>query len=134
MFDDWQSIVWVAAAVVIAYGAVLYLGTVVWTYRDMRERTRDGWSQAVAVLLVVFFNIPGLFLYLILRPHETLTEAHERRIEAEALMRDLPEGRPGCPRCQRPVSEEFLLCPHCRATLREPCSSCGRALALRWAA
>ncbi len=133
MFDDWQGIVAVVAAILIAYVVVLWLGITVWTYRDIRERTRDGWAQAVAFAMVLLFFIPGLFLYLILRPHETLTEAYERRLEAEALMRDTPE-RSTCRKCERPVKEEYLLCPHCRTSLRDPCLGCGRALELAWTA
>ena len=134
MFDDWQSMLAVAVAILIAYGAVLWLGIIVWTYRDIRERTRDGASQVMAALLVVLFNIPGLFLYLLLRPHETLTEAYERRLEAEAMKQELGEQRRSCPTCQWPTREEFLLCPHCRTKLQEPCSGCGRPLELGWTA
>ncbi|MEX0786484.1 MAG: zinc ribbon domain-containing protein [Dehalococcoidia bacterium] len=132
MFDSWESSVALVAAVLIAYGVVLWLGTIVWTYRDIRERTQDGWSQTVSILLVVLFNIPGLVLYLILRPGETLTEAYERRLEAEALMRDLPEPRPACPSCQRTLSDDYLACPYCRTQVKAPCSSCARALELSW--
>jgi RNA polymerase subunit RPABC4/transcription elongation factor Spt4 len=134
MFDGWESIVTLVAAILIAYAVILWLGVVVWTYRDIRERTRDGWSQSVSVLLVLLFNIPGLFLYLILRPRETLTEAYERRLEAEALMREFPEERSACPSCERTVKETFLLCPYCRATLREPCKKCKQLLDLSWIA
>jgi RNA polymerase subunit RPABC4/transcription elongation factor Spt4 len=134
MFDEWESILAVVVAILIAYGAVLWLGIIVWTYRDIRERTRDTASQVMAALLVVLFNIPGLFLYLILRPTETLTEAYERRLEGEALIRELAEHRRSCPSCQAPVREDFLLCPQCRTKLQEPCSDCGRALELSWAA
>lgn len=106
---------------------------VVWTFRDMRERTHDGWSQAVAMLLVGLFSIAGLVLYLLLRPHETLAEAYERRFEAEMLVRDAPEPRRACPRCERPANGDFLFCPYCRTSLREPCSSCERPLELDWA-
>lgn len=133
MFDDWQGLAAVGSAVLIAYGVVLWLGTIVWAYRDIRGRTQDGWSQVVSSLLVVLFNLPGLFLYLILRPHETLTEAYERRLEAEALMRDTP-GQATCPKCERAVREDFLLCPHCRKSLRDPCQGCGRGLELSWSA
>lgn len=132
MFDSWESSVALIVAILIAYGVVLWLGTIVWTYRDIRERTQDGWSQSVSILLVVIFNIPGLFLYLILRPNETLTEAYERRLEAEALMRDLPDPRPACPSCQRTLNDDFLVCPHCRTQVKAPCSSCARALELSW--
>ena len=134
MFDDWESILAVVVAILIAYGAVLWLGIIVWTYRDIRERTRDTASQVMAALLVVLFNVPGLFLYLILRPTETLTDAYERRLEGEALIREMAEHRRSCPSCQALVREEFLLCPQCRTKLQEPCSDCGRALELSWAA
>ena len=133
MPDNWEGLIALVAAVLITYAVVLWLGTIVWTYRDIRGRTQDGWSQGIAVLLVVLFNIPGLFLYLILRPHETLAEAYERRLEAEALMRDTPE-RGACAKCERTVKEDFLVCPHCRTSLRDPCLGCGRALELRWLA
>ena len=134
MFDSWESTVAVVVAILIAYAVVLSVGAIYWTYRDVRERTRDGWAQAVSVLLVAIFNMPGLMLYLILRPHETLNEAYERRLEAEVLMREMPEERPACPGCQRPISEEFIVCPQCRTKLRQPCASCGRPLDLNWTA
>ena len=131
---SWQSILAVVVAVLIAYSVILWLGILVWTYRDIRERTRDSWSQWVSVALVVLFNFPGLFLYLILRPRETLAEAYERRIEAEALMRDLPEERAACTRCGRSVKESFRLCPYCRTALRQECKSCNELLELAWVA
>lgn len=134
MFNDWQSALAVVAAFLIAYAVILWLGTIVWTYRDIRERTRDGWSQTFALALVVLFNIPGLILYMILRPGETLSEAYERRLENEAIRRDLAGQLRSCPSCSRPVEEDFLVCPHCRARLREACGSCGKPLELSWAA
>lgn len=131
---DWQAILALVVAILIAYGVILWIGIVVWANRDIRERTRDSWSQTLAVALVALFNIPGLVLYLLLRPADTLAEAYERRLEAEALMRDLAELRRSCPRCERRVGEEYLFCPHCRSRLREPCATCGRALELGWLA
>jgi RNA polymerase subunit RPABC4/transcription elongation factor Spt4 len=128
---SWQSLAALLSALLIAYAVILLVGMGIWTYRDIRQRTHDGWSQAVAVALVVILNIPGLVLYLVIRPGETLTEAYERRLETEALLRELPERRT-CPRCDRVAREEFLLCPHCRTVLREPCLGCGRALELEW--
>lgn len=134
MFDSWESIVTVLVVILIAYAVVLSIGAIYWTYRDVRGRTRDGWAQAVSVLLVALFNMPGLLLYLILRPHETLNEAYERKLEAEALMREMPEERPACPSCQRSISEEFIVCPQCRTKLRQPCATCDRPLKLNWTA
>lgn len=130
---DSGSIVAIVAAVLIAYAVILWLGTVLWSYRDIRERTRDSWSQTVAVALVVLFNIPGLILYLILRPRETMVEAYERRLEAEMIMREVPETR-SCPSCMRASRDDFVLCPYCRTKLRETCTNCRRLLDLSWAA
>lgn len=134
MFDSTESIVTVVVVILIAYAVVLSIGAIYWTYRDVRDRTRDGWTQAVSVLVIVLFNMPGLLLYLILRPHETLNEAYERKLEAEALMREMPDARPACPGCQRSIREEFIVCPHCRTKLRQPCAICDRPLDLNWTA
>ncbi len=134
MFDSWESLVILIAGIFIAYAVVLWLGIIVWTYRDIRERTRDSASQALALGLVVLFNIPGLFLYLVLRPHETLSEAYERRLEAEALKQELADQRRSCPRCQRAARDEYLVCPYCATALQEPCSSCDRPLQPGWVA
>jgi hypothetical protein len=130
---DSGSIIAIVAAVLIAYAVILWLGTILWAYRDIRERTRDGMTQTIALLLVVIFNIPGLILYMILRPRETLSEAYERRLEAELLMREAPE-TVSCPGCLRHAREDFVICPYCRTKLRERCTSCGKHLDLQWSA
>lgn len=132
MFDDWQSALAIVGAIFIAYGVILWIGTVVWTSRDIHDRTRDGVLHWVGPALVVLFNVPGLILYLMLRPGETLAEAYERRLETEAIRRDLAATLHSCPSCARPVDDEFLLCPYCRTRLREPCASCARPLDLAW--
>ena len=132
MFDSWESTVAVVVAILIAYGVVLWLGTIVWVYRDIQSRTQDGWTQAVSVLLVVVFNLPGLFLYLVLRPQETLNDTYERRLEAEALMRDMPEPQTTCPTCNRTVGQDYLVCPNCSTALKEACSNCSQPLELNW--
>ena len=134
LFDDTESVITFVVAILIAYAVVLWLGTIVWSYRDIRSRTRDGWTQAVSVLIVVVFNLPGLILFLVLRPQETLSEIYERRLEAEALMRDMPQPRRDCPSCKQSVNGDYLVCPNCRTRLREACANCSRPLELGWAA
>lgn len=111
--------------------AALWISLVIWTFRDIRSRTRDIFAQLLATLLVLVFNIPGLLLYLILRPPERLSEAYERALEEEALLQDIEE-RAVCPACKRQVEKEFILCPACHTPLKKRCSECGRVLQLRW--
>lgn len=133
MFGSWQPVLAFVSALLIASLVFLWLGTVLWVYRDIRQRTHDTWTHYFSVALAFVFNLPGLILYLLLRPRDTMIEAYERRLETEALMSDMPERRI-CQRCGRAVKEDFLLCPYCRTVLRESCSGCGRTLELSWAA
>ncbi len=50
------------AAFLGAYLLAVWISLVVWTFRDIRARTRDIFSQLLSVLLVVVFNVPGLLL------------------------------------------------------------------------
>ena len=128
---DLNFILQVAIGFLSAFLISLYLSIVIWTFRDIRSRTRDVFAQLLATLLVLVFNLPGLLLYLILRPKETLTQAYERALEEEALLRDVEE-RLVCPSCRAPAEREFMICPECHTRLRRKCTRCGQLLDLRW--
>ena len=118
-------------AIGIAYVIALWFALVAWTFRDIESRSRSVFTQVFSTLLVVLFFVPGLLLYLILRPKETLDQAFQRALEEEYLLQDLDE-LPLCPGCQRGVEPEFVLCPHCQTSLRGPCPACSRLVDLRW--
>jgi len=126
--DNWQLIV----ALAVGYGLLLWLAMVVWTFRDIRERTRDPFAQVFSVLVVLAFNFAGLLLYLIVRPRETLAEAYERSLEEEALLQELEDQR-ACPSCKRRVQEDFIMCPYCQFQLKEACAQCEKPLSHNWA-
>lgn len=131
--DFGDNSLWVTIAV--AYGGgvlvVFWLAMVVWTYRDMRARSRDTLAHIFMSLLVLVLNLPGLLAYLLLRPRETLSEAYERSLEEEALLQEI-EQKPTCPGCKQRVQDDWQACPHCHTRLKRPCSRCGRMLELSW--
>jgi RNA polymerase subunit RPABC4/transcription elongation factor Spt4 len=104
---------------------------IVWTYRDIEARSNSVFTQIFSTLLVVLFFIPGVLLYLLLRPKETVDEAFQRSLEEEYLLQDLEELN-HCPSCHRTVEDAFVICPSCQGQLREPCSGCGRLVDLKW--
>lgn len=138
MFDSWPGGSWEATvrylvAVLLLYLAAVWVALIFWTYRDIRQRTRDPVLQTVAVLLVLLFFLPGHWVYLIVRPRYTLVELYERSLEEEALLQEL-EDQKACPTCRRRVHDDFLVCPSCRTQLKEPCRQCGRPLSYAWVA
>jgi len=114
-----------------AYIVALYLGLIVWTFRDIRARSRDVLAQIMATLLVALFTLPGLLVYLLLRPHTTLAEEYEHALTEEAVLQELERQRT-CPGCQRRVEPDFIICPYCHEQLRLRCTGCGRLLELNW--
>ena len=133
MFFDGLTgdLVLVAIIGLVAYLLVLWVAALVWTYRDVVARTSDTFTQTIALVLVVVFNIPGLLVYLVLRPKDTLMDAYDRQLEAEALLHEIQE-QATCPRCRRKVEAEFVACPYCRNSLGMPCESCGKTLTSSW--
>jgi hypothetical protein len=68
-----------------AFVAALWIALVIWTYRDIRARARDPLVQTLATLLVAVLSLPGILVYLILRPSKTLEEDYQKTLEEEAL-------------------------------------------------
>jgi hypothetical protein len=129
----WQDTAKYAGAIVITYVVVLWVAGLIWVYRDIRDRSRDPFYHAIAVFMVLAFNLPGLWLYLILRPKLTLADAYERTLEEEALLQEL-EDQKGCPTCHRRVLDDYIVCPSCTTQLKEPCPKCGKPLSYSWVA
>lgn len=114
-----------------AYLIALWFTLAIWTFRDIEHRSKNVVTQIFSTLLVVLFWVPGLLLYFVLRPKETLDEAYQRSLEEEYLLQDLEE-LPLCPKCQHYIEDDYRLCPHCQTQLKEPCQNCGRLVDLRW--
>lgn len=110
-----------AARIAGAYLVAIWLASVIWTVRDITDRTGNLIIQTFSVLLVVIFTpILGLPLYLLIRPRTTLAEKYYEEAglaEAEYVSE--------CPHCHREVGEEFRYCPHCGHELLEECPDCG---------
>src|SRR5438094_218084 len=130
--DSLVSSLKLVGIVFLAYVFVLWLSAVVWTYRDIRTRSEDPISQSFATLLVGLFNLPGLIVYLVIRPHETLAASYERSLEAESMLHELQLDANNCPGCHRPIESDFNICPNCRAQLREICRNCNQLIRTNW--
>jgi len=115
----------------LAYFAALWFALIVWTYRDVEQRTRSVITQIFATLLSVLFFVPGALLYLVLRPRDTLDEAFQRSLEEEYLLQDL-EDLPRCHSCHRAIESDWVICPACHTELRHECPTCAHLVRVTW--
>ncbi len=122
-------------SVLIAWGAAflaaLWLSLIIWTYRDIRSRTRDALARILATLTVAILFLPGILVYLILRPSRTLEEEYQQTLEEEALLQSI-EDTPLCPGCGRRIKDAWQVCPNCHTKLKKNCHQCGKLMELPW--
>jgi len=114
-----------------AFLAALWLSLIFWAYRDIQRRSHDKLARILAALVVAFLNLPGLLIYLILRPARTLEENYLAALEEEALLSQVEE-RSVCPGCGARAHAKWLICPHCHTRLKKACRQCGSLLELPW--
>jgi RNA polymerase subunit RPABC4/transcription elongation factor Spt4 len=114
-----------------AFLAALWLSLVIWTYRDIKGRARDRLVLVLATLIVAVLTLPGLLIYMILRPKNTLEEEYQRTLEEEALLQAV-EDQVLCPGCERRVERDWQVCPNCLTKLRKSCNHCGKLMDLPW--
>ncbi len=114
-----------------AFLAALWIALVIWTYRDIRARARDPLVQILSALLAAVLNLPGVLVYLILRPARTLEEEYQHTLEEESLLQALEE-LPLCPGCERRVKDDWQVCPNCHTKLKKECHHCGKLMELPW--
>jgi RNA polymerase subunit RPABC4/transcription elongation factor Spt4 len=121
----------IATALGAAFLAALWLSLIVWTYRDIRNRVRDPLVRILAALLVAVLFLPGIVVYLILRPPQTMEEEYQHMLEEEALLQGIEE-RTACPGCARHTADDWIICPNCYTKLMKPCHACNRLMKLSW--
>jgi len=114
-----------------AFLVALWVALVIWTYRDIRARHRDRLVHFLAAALVALMNLPGVLVYLVLRPARTLEEEYQQTLEEEALLQTI-EDQSICPGCERHIRDDWMVCPSCQTKLRKPCHSCKKLMEIPW--
>lgn len=112
-----------------AFIVALWLSLIFWTFRDIKARARDPLSRILAVLVVAVLFLPGIIIYLILRPSQTLEDEYQQTLEEEALLQAIEES-PLCPGCGRRIKDNWTVCPNCHTKLRKNCHHCGKLMEL----
>lgn len=114
---------------ILLYIVILWLATVIWTYRDARRRGSMAITWATISLVFPFL---GVLIYVVLRPSEYEDEAELIELEKSFKELLLKKELLICPACHRPVESDFQICPYCLKKLRKTCRNCGKLLKLDW--
>ncbi len=126
-----EQLLRIGITIISAYFIALWFACVWWTFRDIRSRTTDIFLQIAATLLVAVFSLPGLLIYMVLRPPKTLAQLYEDSLEEEAFLQGI-QVHNSCPVCKQRVEGDFIFCPWCQTRLKRTCTRCERPLILRW--
>lgn len=126
-----SNLVLVSAGFGGAFAVALWVSLIIWTFRDIRSRSRDPLAVLLAVCLSVVLFLPGVLIYLILRPPRTIDDEYRRALEEETNLAALDEAGQ-CPGCSRHVQPGWLICPTCRTRLKKNCRACGKQMEIGW--
>ena len=114
-----------------AFMLALWISLILWTFRDIRRRARDPLVHVLAILVVAILFLPGILIYLILRPAHTVEDEYQQTLEEEALLQSI-EDIPLCPGCGRHIQADWVVCPDCHTRLKKVCRQCGKLMELSW--
>jgi predicted RNA-binding Zn-ribbon protein involved in translation (DUF1610 family) len=126
-----SNLIMLLAAWGAAFLVALWVSLIFWTYRDVRTRSRDQLIRILSIIIVALLFLPGIVIYLILRPANTIEEEYQHTLEEEALLQSI-EDIPVCPGCGRKIQETWMVCPTCHTRLKKTCHNCRKLMELAW--
>jgi len=106
----------------IALG-IFWIVVLYWVWLDSGDRTSSTGARVGYVLLTLCLSIPGLIIYLLIRPPQTIEEIYWADLERRYLKYETSE-LGDCPRCGTQLFPGFKYCPNCRLLLKVKCPSC----------
>lgn len=94
-----------------------------WVWLDSGDRVANKGIRIAYVLLATVLFIPGLIIYLLIRPSQTIEEIYWADLERRYLKYETAE-LGDCPRCGAQLYPGFTFCPDCRLRIKIKCSVC----------
>ena len=128
---DLKNILTYVLAFSIAFLIALWIGLIIWVMRDIRSRSRDPFMIILSILIIVVLLLPGIFIYLLLRPRKTFEQKYQDAIEEEAVLREIGISEK-CPSCGHEINSDWIICPYCHTKLKKQCVQCHKPIELPW--
>lgn len=102
---------------------VFWIVLIGWVWIDSGERTSNRSIRIVYLLLVIIFNIPGLIIYFIIRPSETIEQIYWADLERRYLKYETSE-LGDCSKCGSQLLPGYIYCTNCGNEIKKKCPSC----------
>lgn len=123
-FDFIGSINFNTFGFVLGFVLILFwLFIIGWVWVDSGERTSKKGLRVGYVLLSAFLNIPGLIIYLIIRPSETIEEIYWADLERRYLKYETAD-LGDCPKCGSQLFPGYVHCANCGYAVKSRCPKC----------
>ncbi len=111
--------------------AGLWIALIYWTVSDIRKRSRAWVALLFSCLLVLIFFVPGLLIYLSIRPRQTLDEIFISSVKEELLFKEIGSEK-HCTQCDQVLQDDWKVCVTCHKQVRKDCLKCGKLIDLDW--
>jgi hypothetical protein len=114
---------------IILYFAVLWLVCCLWVFKDIASRSHNPLVIVGVFLFVMIFNIPGLVIYMLIRPEKTMEE--ERALDLYQVSQ-LDANITSCGECKSLLRKNYNHCTVCGANLHNYCEYCSKEINPIW--
>lgn len=112
-------------SIILGFVLVLFWLVIIgWVWIDSGERTSKTSLRVIYVILTSVLNIPGLIIYLIVRPSETIEEIYWADLERRYLKYETSD-LGDCNKCGHQLFPGFVFCSNCGLEIKKRCSKCG---------
>ncbi|MGI6423467.1 MAG: zinc-ribbon domain-containing protein [Candidatus Dojkabacteria bacterium] len=102
---------------------VFWIVLIGWVWIDSAERTSNKQWRLAYLFLVIFFNIPGLIIYFIIRPSETIEQVYWEDLERRYLKYETAE-LGDCSKCGSQLLPGYVFCVNCGNEIKRKCPNC----------
>ncbi len=109
--------------ILILVFVIFWIVVLDWVWLDAGERTTKRTSRVVYLLLVLFLNVIGWIIYLIIRPSQTIEQIYWADLERRYLKYETAE-LGDCPKCGTQLYPGYTFCPKCGLELKTRCEVC----------
>lgn len=112
----------------VALVALSWIGVVIFVSKDSERRYKNERLRVFATILAIALYIPGLIIYLVIRPAKTLHEELSTK-----LLEDAVHDAGQCTVCKTSNSDKHRFCTRCGQALLKACPECGEGVRHHWA-